>query len=114
MTMKVSSSGILPLKQTNVPTDKTKETKLFAACQELEAMVIKQMLDIMRQSVPQDGLFSGGNAEKLYQSMQDENMATERASPAFPFRVSSYPSKVVTMAGPSPGILKRMAVMHPP
>ena len=77
--MKVSSSGILPFKQTNVPTDKTKETKLFAACQELEAMVIKQMLDIMRQSVPQGGLLSGGNAEKLYQSMQDDNMASHLA-----------------------------------
>ena len=77
--MKVATSPLLPFKQASLPTDKTKETKLYAACQDLEAMVIKQMLDIMRQSVPQNGLLSGGYAEKLYQSMQDENMATHLA-----------------------------------
>jgi len=77
--MKISPSSLLPLKQTTVGADKTKETKLYAACQQYEAQVIKQMLETMRQSVPQDGLFSGGNAEKIYQSMQDENLADHLA-----------------------------------
>ena len=73
--MKVTPSLPLPFKQPTVSADKKEETKLRMACQELEAMVLKQMLDTMRQSVPQDGLFSGGNAEKFFQSMQDDNMA---------------------------------------
>jgi len=77
--MKILPSSLLPLKQTSVVSDKSKETKLFAACQQYEAQVIKQMLETMRLSMPQDGLFSGGNAGKIYQSMQDENLADHLA-----------------------------------
>jgi len=77
--MKVTSSPLLPFKPTGGPADKNEKTKLFTACQELEALVLKQMLDVMRQSVPQDGLFSEGNAEKLFQSMQDDNLAAHLA-----------------------------------
>ena len=69
----------LAFKQSQSPADTPKETKLKNACQDFEALVMKQMLEIMRKSVPKDGLFSGGYAEEVFQSMQDEKLAEHLA-----------------------------------
>lgn len=60
--------------------DTPKERKLKNACQDFEALVMNQMLQIMRESVPKDGLFSGGYGEELFQSMQDEKLAEHLAA----------------------------------
>jgi flagellar protein FlgJ len=47
------------------------------ACEDFESLLVHQMLKQMRQSVPQNGLFSGGAAEQIYHSMLDGEMAKE-------------------------------------
>lgn len=52
------------------PADSEK-AKIEQACRDFESLFVQQMMKQMRQTVPQDGLFSGGNAEKMYASMLD-------------------------------------------
>ncbi|MDX9871676.1 MAG: rod-binding protein [Clostridia bacterium] len=48
------------------------DKKLRAACQEIEALFIHQMLTQMRNTVPQGGLIPESTAEKIYRDMLDE------------------------------------------
>ena len=64
---------------TTAAADKTNETKLRKACSDFEAIVLRQMLTSMRESIPKSGLLDGGYAEKMYQSMRDEELAKEMA-----------------------------------
>jgi flagellar protein FlgJ len=42
---------------------------LYKVCQEFEAIFIKQMLDVMRSTVPKTGLLDGGMAEEIFEDM---------------------------------------------
>jgi flagellar protein FlgJ len=66
-------------KQLPGTADTKKEGKLKKACQDFEALLLNQMLEVMRKSVPKNGLFSGGHAEEVFQSMQDEELAKHLA-----------------------------------
>ena len=46
-----------------------KDTKLFEACQDFEALFIKQMLNSMRKTVNKTGLMEGGMAEDVFEDM---------------------------------------------
>lgn len=48
------------------------DQKLRAACEELEAVLIYRLLEQMRATVPEDGLFPASSAEKIYRQMLDE------------------------------------------
>ena len=47
------------------------------AAQSFEAMFIAQMLEHMAQDVGTDSMFSGGNSERIYKSMLNEQYAQE-------------------------------------
>ncbi|MDA8138550.1 MAG: rod-binding protein [Desulfobacteraceae bacterium] len=49
--------------------------QLLKACQDFEAIFVQQMMQQMRQTVPQNGLFSGGRAEEIYTSMMDDELS---------------------------------------
>ena len=49
-----------------------KDARLRKQCTEFESFLYHTMLKTMRNTVPEDGLFSGGNAEKIYRSLLDE------------------------------------------
>lgn len=53
------------------PDDMKKATKEF------EAFFLSYMLKTMRESVPKDGLLSGGKSEEIYTSMLDEALSKE-------------------------------------
>ena len=72
-------AGLLALKQSSGLADTGEEAKLKKACKDFEALMLKQMLEVMRKSVPKDGLFSGGYAEEVFQSMQDDKLAEHLA-----------------------------------
>lgn len=57
--------------------DIQRQASLENACRDFESLFVKYMLQQMRQTVPQDGLFDGGQAEKLYTSMMDQEVAKE-------------------------------------
>jgi len=54
--------------------------KLEQACKDFESLFINQMMQQMRKTVPQDGLFNGGRAEKIYTEMLDSEMAKSIAN----------------------------------
>lgn len=56
--------------------------KLLNACQEFEAVFIKQMLDAMRQTVPQKGILDGGIAQNIYKDMLYQQYADKMAKTA--------------------------------
>lgn len=63
--------------QKNLHTEKTvaensEDLSLRKQCSEFESFLYNFMLKTMRSTVPEDDLFSGGNAEKIYQSMLDQ------------------------------------------
>ena len=70
----------LPLKQASGAADTKEEAKLKKACTDFEALLLNQMLAVMRKSVPKSGLFSGGHAEEVFQSMQDEKLTEHLAA----------------------------------
>jgi Rod binding domain-containing protein len=52
-----------------------KDAEIEKACQEFESLFVHHMMQQMRQTVPTDGLFGGGTAEKMYTSMLDGEIA---------------------------------------
>lgn len=77
--MEISLSTPVNLKKAPIVADTAKEKKLRKACSDFEAIMLKQMLSAMRQSIPKDGLTDGGYAGEIYQSMADEEMAKSMA-----------------------------------
>lgn len=75
--MKITAAGTgpLPFKQMAADADMTQEAKLQKTCRDFESVLIKQMLTVMRESVPKDGLFSGGSAEDIFRSLQDDELS---------------------------------------
>lgn len=53
--------------------------KIRAAAAQFEAVFVTQMFQAMRKTVPQDGMFSGGNAGKMHQDMLDTEYAKSMA-----------------------------------
>jgi Rod binding domain-containing protein len=51
------------------------DTKIDAACTEMESLFIQNMLKQMRASIPKGGLTSGGKAEEMFTDMLDAEMA---------------------------------------
>jgi len=52
--------------------ENAKNSSLRKQCTEFESFLYNCMLKSMRKTVPEDGLFSGGNAENIYRSMLDQ------------------------------------------
>lgn len=67
------------IKGSSVSADTIKEKKLRQACADFEAILVKQMLSIMRESIPKSELFDGGFQEEIYQSMYDQEIAKKIA-----------------------------------
>lgn len=79
--MKIEQPTIASLKENALSADTKKETRLKKACNDFEAIFVKQMLSAMRQSVPKDGLFgNNGYEQEIFQSMQDDELAKSISS----------------------------------
>ncbi len=59
--------------------DNVKEAKLHKACTDFEAIILRQMLKLMRDTVPKDGLFPQSHATEMYQGMHDAALADNLA-----------------------------------
>ena len=49
--------------------------ELEKACHQFESLFIKYMLQTMRETIPENSLFGGGQAEKIYTGMLDDEVA---------------------------------------
>ena len=56
-----------------------KDAKLIKACDDFEAIFTFEMLKSMRKSIEKCDLFHGGQAEGIYESMLDQEMAQNMA-----------------------------------
>jgi Rod binding domain-containing protein len=59
-----------------------KNSKLYRACQEFEAIFIKQMLNVMRKTVNKAGLLDGGFAQEVFEDMLYDEYAKKMAEHA--------------------------------
>lgn len=57
--------------------DSVKDKELKDACAGFEAIFINTMIKSMRQSLPGNAMFKDSNTTKIYQSMQDQQMADQ-------------------------------------
>jgi Rod binding domain-containing protein len=55
------------------------DSKLKAACEDLEALFIHQLLSEMRKTIAKSGLIDGGRSEEIYTSLMDAELAKEMA-----------------------------------
>lgn len=78
--MKIEQSWPATLKESEFSSDKGKEVKLKKACNDFEAIFVKQMLTTMRKSIPKGGLFESGYEQEMFQSMHDDELAKSIAS----------------------------------
>ena len=51
--------------------------QLRAASRDLEAVFVQQMFKAMRETVPEDGLMSGGSGEEMFTTLLDQHLAAE-------------------------------------
>jgi peptidoglycan hydrolase FlgJ len=49
--------------------------ELEKACHDFESLFVKYMLQTMRDTIPENSLFGGGQAEKIYTGMLDDEVA---------------------------------------
>ncbi len=57
------------------PVSAAEDRKLHATAQSFEAMFLNEMFEQMTAGLPVDGAFGGGNDEKIYRSMQNDQLA---------------------------------------
>ncbi len=74
--MEITAPTIIPTPSINKQTD---DKELRKACADFEAHMTNQLLTAMRKTIPTDGLFSKSNGEEMFQSMLDQELATQMA-----------------------------------
>jgi flagellar protein FlgJ len=62
------------------PQKTSEAEKLKQACDSFEALFMQQMLKQMRATVPKDGMFGGGSAERIYTDMLDAELSKEMSA----------------------------------
>jgi len=75
--VKIGTSPQIELMKNSASADANKEKKLRKACADFESIMLKQILSTARKSVPDGGIFTKGYAEKMYQSMNDDELARQ-------------------------------------
>ena len=64
------------------PVDR-QNSELYKACQDFEALFIKQMLDVMRKTVhKEDDMLGGGMGQDIYEDMLYDEYAKKMAATA--------------------------------
>lgn len=77
--MDIISEATAGLKGSTNSADTLKERKLREACAGFEALMLKQILTLARQSIPKSGLMDGGYGEEMFQSIHDDQIAQKMA-----------------------------------
>lgn len=57
------------------PPPSPDEARLADAVRQLEGVFVEQLFKAMRETVPTDGLTSGGAGEQMFSSMMDQHLA---------------------------------------
>lgn len=68
-------SDMPPVRNSRAVKSDSKDQELEKACHQFESLFIKYMLQTMRETIPENQLFGGGRAEKIYTGMLDDEVA---------------------------------------
>lgn len=60
-----------------VPLAGDREARLRETAQQLEGVFVAQLYQAMRETIPDDGLMSGGSGEEMFTGLMDQQMATQ-------------------------------------
>ena len=71
-----------PARTTVTKATVDKNSELYKACIDFEAILIKQMLTAMKRTVPTSGFLDGGFAEEVYEDMLYDEYAQAMARSA--------------------------------
>ncbi len=77
-----SNAYAYPLNASQVRKPVDRNSELYKACVDFEALFVKQMLDVMRKTVQKDGLLDGGVSEEVFQDMLYGEYARKMAETA--------------------------------
>ncbi|MCF8067761.1 MAG: rod-binding protein [Desulfobacterales bacterium] len=76
--MEINASGnIIAARQ---KTSETEDRKLKKACKDFEAILVNQMFEAMRKTVPEGGLFEKNPTKDIVESMYYRNLSDEVSS----------------------------------
>lgn len=56
-------------------TDATPQQKLRGTAQQLQGVFVEQLFKAMRNTVPDDGVFSGGQGEEMFRGLLDQHVS---------------------------------------
>jgi flagellar protein FlgJ len=59
-----------------VPTPDAERQRLQSAIRDLQGVFVEQLFKAMRETVPQDGIVSGGSGEEMFQGLLDARLAS--------------------------------------
>lgn len=62
-------------KVARAPKDATPQEKLRGTAQQLQGVFVEQLFKAMRATVPEGGLFSGGQGEEMFRGLMDQRIA---------------------------------------
>jgi peptidoglycan hydrolase FlgJ len=68
-------SAMPPIQNNRAVKPNSDGQELEKACHQFESLFIKYMLQTMRDTIPENNLFGGGQAEKIYTGMLDDEVA---------------------------------------
>jgi Rod binding domain-containing protein len=78
--MPVLDRAALAVEADNPQAASARCPELMAACQSFEAVLLSQLMRVMRQGESQDKLFGGGLAEGIYGELLDDQLTREMAT----------------------------------
>lgn len=67
--------GSAVIAQRNSDLSNQKRSEILRTCQEFESVLVNQMFETMRKTIPEGGLFEKSNAESIFTSMLDTELA---------------------------------------
>ena len=74
-----SQTTSIQLKNSAQAADNSDKKQLAEACKDFEALLLNKLISSMRESLPEGGLFEKSFAEKMYQSMLDDELSIKMA-----------------------------------
>lgn len=72
--MTIQRAGATPGVQ---PPAASEEARLRKVAQQMEGAFVQQLFKAMRETVPQDGLTSGGSGEEIFSGLMDQHLAEQ-------------------------------------
>ncbi len=71
--MRITPDGTSRTSRDPIPRD---QARLEEAMRQLEGVFVQELFKAMRQTVPDEGVVSGGSAEQIFTSLLDEHLAS--------------------------------------